>query len=381
MTDHTHDETFPASSVRDWCLANDARYVPLLPARPGKTYAPYYLSGVGFGSATDYLLPEAYMAEIPNATVVGGQGIVMVDGVALFDPVFQANAERYLFANLTMPVVSTDAIEVVTFRPDPEEVIPKGILLQSWFANNYHHWLVEHLSKLLLVELSGIPSNVPILVDDRVMAVDQLPEALAVATSRQVIGLHVNTEYRVEHLYLPSNLFGTGPNLQLGMSVEVGDVTVARDGIEFLRRKFAGKQEGSRLLYIDRRAMQAPIRLRNTDEVAEVFRSFGFDVIRPGDLTFAEQQALFSGAAVIAGESGAALTNMLLAPETTVMICLQARPFPLNIYSDLCAYGGQRSRFLVGDVDVMDPSVPSYQATFTYDPGKLEADLTGILRA
>jgi capsular polysaccharide biosynthesis protein len=193
-----------------------------------------------------------------------------------------------------------------------------------------------------------------------------------------VIGIDPDTEYAVDHLVIPSNMFGTGPDLQLGLDVVVGDVTVDTEAVEFVRQRVSGFGVGQRRLYIDRRAVSAPIRLRNGAEVMDVFQSFGFEVLHPAQMTFAEQQEAFSNAAVIAGESGAAMTNVLLAPEDTVMICLQALPFSLNVYSDLCAYGGQRSRFLVGDADEYLGG-PSYQSSFTYDPVKLRDELGSIL--
>jgi capsular polysaccharide biosynthesis protein len=175
-------------------------------------------------------------------------------------------------------------------------------------------------------------------------------------------------------------MFGTGPDLQPGLDVVVGDVTVDREAVEFLRQRVSGSGSGQRRLYIDRRAVMAPIRLRNGAEVAEVFQSFGFDVVRPAEYSFGQQREMFSNAAVVAGESGAAMTNMLLAPKETVMICLQALPFSLNVYSDLAAYGGQRSRFLVGASVERIGSIPSYQSSFVYDPDKLRDELASILR-
>jgi capsular polysaccharide biosynthesis protein len=377
MSGHIHTQTHPVVTVKEWCEATDSRYIPLIPAREGQTHAPYYGPGVGFGTTTPFPQAERYVAEVDNVSVVGGHGVVITEDAVLFDPAFGPHSDRFLFNNSALTMQGED-MQVAAYRRD--EHLDSGVLLQSWYGGNYHHWLVEHLPKLMLLEQAGIPSEIPLLIDARVFTVPQLLEVFDVVDhqGREVIGLTPDTEYAVDHLVIPSNMFGTGPDLHFGLEVEVGDVTIDREAVEFVRQRVSGTGTGQRRLYIDRRAVSAPIRLRNGAEVQEVFQSLGFEVIHPAEYSFGQQQEMFSNAAVIAGESGAAMTNVLLAPKEAVMICLQALPFSLNIYSDLCAYGGQRSRFLVGDAD---PYIggPSYQSSFVYDPVKLREELDSIL--
>ena len=375
MEDGQHQHTYQPVTVKEWCNAGQGRYTPKLPERVGTTYAPNYGPGFKLGEATWYPQPEAYVAEFDNVSVVGGQGFVLADTVALFDPLFGPRAYRYSFANSVVTTATPDVL-VVSVR-ESSQVIPEGVLVQSWFGMNYHHWLVEHLSKTMFLE--DIPATVPLLIDERVLATPQLLEALAVVDPqhRPYIPLQYGYEYQVKHLVVPSNLFGTGPDLQWGLEVEVGDVTVEREGVEYIRRRVASGGHGNKKLYIDRIPLNAPIRLRNREEVVEVYQEYGFEIVYPADLTFAEQRETFSHASVIAGESGAAMTNVLLAPTSTAMICMQATNFPLQIYADLCAYGGQRSIFLVGDTDPV--SGPTYQASFTYPADRLRDELARIL--
>jgi hypothetical protein len=258
-----------------------------------------------------------------------------------------------------------------------EQSIPEGILLQSWFAANYHHWLVEHLTKLSLVE--DVDPTVPLLVDARIFSTPQLIEALRALTDRPVIGLRWNVLYPVDRLWVPSNLFGTSPGLKRGFELEIGDATVAREGIKWFRDRLAPPRPWpytGRRIYIDRRAVMAPVRLLNVDDVMRTFAEFGFETVRPAEMSFAEQRSTFGGAAYIAGESGAGMTNVLLSPASTMMICMQARRWPLNIYSDLAAYGKQRSLFLVGD-SIPSPAVG--QDGFRLDTDLLRDTLASIL--
>jgi capsular polysaccharide biosynthesis protein len=124
----------------------------------------------------------------------------------------------------------------------------------------------------------------------------------------------------------------------------------------------------------------APVRLRNGNEVRAVFEEFGFETVSPGNMTFAEQRAVFGNASIIAGESGAAMTNIIFTPQSTPMICLQAQRWPLNVYADVCTYGGQQNMFIVG-TEVYDPlqAHQTYQRPFEIDTPALRATLADIL--
>jgi hypothetical protein len=386
-----YSTTYETSTVRDWCLGTGLPYTPLIPARRGFTYAPSY-NRLGQGEATEFETPEAYVAEVPNCAVIGGWGAVFGEPEtnttlageylpALWDVALCEQADRFSLTSGDMPYVGRDYIEA-RFSFVQDEPIPEGILLQSWFGSNWHHWLIEHLPRLTLIEQAGVPTGVPLLVDSRAMDIPQLVEALtAYAPSRPVVALQPGVKYHVGTLYVPSCLFGTGPNLKPGLDVEIGDVTLHREAITYLRERFAPiEKQGTRRIYIDRRAKMAPVRLSNGDAVRSVFEEFGFETVHPGTLTFAEQRDMFGNAAIIAGESGAALTNIVLAPQSTKMIVLQASRWTLSVYSDIAAYGRQETLFIVGDVihNAFSDFMP-YQAPFTMNTSTLRTTLADIL--
>jgi len=348
----------------------------LIPEVESLTYGPYYGPDPGISTPTAFLRPEAYLAEVHDCHVLGGFGVVFQGDEALLDLAMGSN--RYDLSSGLVPVVNRERVSIDVARVD-DGTIPEGILLQSWFASNYHHWMVEHLPKLLLAE--DVPPEVPLLVDGKGWEVPQLRDALCAVTDRKVIPLDWNVIYHVNRLHVPSNLFGTGPNLHRGLEVQVGDVTLYSEAIEWLRGRLTLTIPGHRRIYIDRRAVMAPVRLKNGDEVQQIFEDFGFETVHPADMTFAEQRGMFGDAAYVAGETGAAMTNVLLAPSSTVMICMQAQRWPLNIYADLCTYGGQRNLFIAGNPAPGETDGRTYQAAFTVDIDLLSETLVRILPA
>ena len=373
--------TYPLSTVKDWCLTRGVPYTALIPERVGYTYGPCYGPEPGVGLPTAFEEPEAYIAEISDCEVVGGRGIVLTsDNRALLDSAFGPRADRFDLNDGALTMIPGGVR--VQAAGVSEQSIGEGILLQSFFASNYHHWIVEHLPRLLIVEMANVPPTVPMLVDGTAMAIEQLSDALRAVTDRPVIPLEWGVRYHVNRLIVPSQMFGTGPNLQRGLEVEIGDVTVSRLAIEWLRKRLAPTEPGKARIYIDRRAVMAPVRLLNGDDVERTFADFGFETVHPAEMSFAEQRDVFGNAAYIAGETSAAMTNVLLAPSSTVMICMQARRWPLNIYADLCTYGGQRNLFFVGEpatgeADGTDGR--TYQIGFRMDADLLRNRLRDIL--
>jgi capsular polysaccharide biosynthesis protein len=159
-----------------------------------------------------------------------------------------------------------------------------------------------------------------------------------------------------------------------GAEMRAGDVLIAREAVEYLRSLH--KPSASKtLLYVQRNHVTAPVRLTNGDEVIKVFRAAGFTVVEPEKMTLAEQQTIFGAAKVVAGESGAALTNMLWAPKDAVMICLTSKAYPLSVYADLTGHAGQRATFLVGEPEREDV----VQIPFRMDTIALSKQLREVL--
>jgi hypothetical protein len=364
---------FKPTTVKDWCLNFGAPYRILLPSWSDVSYGPNY-HGLALGPETPITLHEEYMAEIPNCQVVGGFEGAFVDNRALMDILYRPKAGRYYIPTPPWGPAFADLNKVV-LDGSGNWTVPEGILLQSWYGPTFYHWAVDHLSKLLMVELDHVPKDVPLLVHEWVTQIPPLMDMLRQITQRPVVKLTTGTVYAVEHLYLPSSPCMPSTMQEEAYVLEPGDVIIRREAVEFLRARLKITRRGQRhRFFIDRQG--EPTRLINKNEVRQVFSEFGFQSVQPEMLTFKEQQSLFASASIIAGQSGAGLVNVLLAPPSASLICLQAKPWKENPYANLAAYGGQRSLFIAGG----DSDAPSAShAQFTVDTDKLRATLTEVL--
>ena len=363
--------TYAAARVRDLCDGLGLPYQTIIPEHWGIAYEPNYETKFGLGKPVDALLPEAILAEIPDCEVVGGFEVVLKDDVAGMDLLFRPGAERYYVPS---PPWGPDRGDQTTVDIETSDgpSIESGILLQSWFAPNYYHWALEHLTKLLLVQ--NVPPEIPLLVDRCSMEHPPLRDMLASLTGRSVIRLQHRTKYAVGRLFFPSALCLPPMQMGWGSMMQAGDICLQRLGVKYLRRHWSSQPPGKRRFFIHRTT--GPMRLVNIAEVTQVFAEFGFEIVQPEYLSFAAQRKMFGGAQIIAGETGAGLTNMLLAPPSAKMICLQSQTWAGTPYADMTASIGQESIFVVGDLTSEDRG---QHAPFSMDPVKLRSILGGAL--
>ena len=380
-----HIGVYASSTVRTWCERHEAPYRTLIGEGTGRTFLPRYAEPPGPCESVALPQPEIYLAEVANASVVGGMGVVLTDdGSALLDLALDVRSDRYDLAQPSIPYADRRAV-LVDAAATADEPIEAGILLQGPASTNYYHWIVEHLPRLLVLELAGVPAQIPLLVDRAAMNVPQLVEALRAVdfAGRRVVPLTSGVEYRVERLLVPGALFWAASNLKDHLRQEVGDNLVAGEAVEFLRTRLAPaacSATGQRRLYVARRARTAGTRLVNEEAVRAVFLEFGFEAIATDTMTFDEQRELFAEAAIVASESGAALTNMLFAPASAILICLQGAPGPVNVYADLAGHMGQRSIFVAGTAE-SEGQLKPYQVRFSMPTDVLRGLLTRIPEA
>jgi capsular polysaccharide biosynthesis protein len=98
--------------------------------------------------------------------------------------------------------------------------------------------------------------------------------------------------------------------------------------------------------------------MRNADEVEAWVSEYGFQVIEPEKLSFPEQVKLFSTAESIVAQAGAALGNIIFAPQGCRIIILSAwSPFSIYYYfSNLASIFGQKCTYVLCEPDAQGSS-------------------------
>ncbi|MFC5356656.1 glycosyltransferase family 61 protein [Azospirillum himalayense] len=209
---------------------------------------------------------------------------------------------------------------------------PPGRYLAMGGNDNYFHWCLDHLPRLVFGMLTDGA--------ERRVIMDGPPNAWQAASLRLfMIGLKLD---RLD-LHVSRSDWSCYPDCLVPLPLRSQAVAIWNVVLNHARDVLPAPS-GVKRLFVLRRNTSKRFAV-NQDEVAEALKPLGFLAVDPGSLTFEEQVALFSDAELIVGCHGAALTNILFAPAGATLIELRGRvlqPF----FGNLAVQRGMRHRDL-----------------------------------
>ncbi|SAL61458.1 glycosyltransferase family 61 protein [Caballeronia telluris] len=211
--------------------------------------------------------------------------------------------------------------------------VESGIHLMLESANNYFHFLVEALPRLILAEIANVPPSVPLLVQDDLHPNIRALIDLANISRRPVLYLEPGTLYSVKYLYMasetasiPDAYFGGEAASQSAIDVERIRAAVRRCDGRFPR----SSKSGNRKIFIGRGGARRV--LTNQQQIEGRLVELGFEIVRVDDLDVETQIRLFRQASVVIAPTGAHLTNMLWCAPGTRVIVLSSDHTSLQLY-------------------------------------------------
>jgi hypothetical protein len=243
----------------------------------------------------------------------------------------------------------------------------RAFLLASNFSSNYYHWLFDGLGRLLAA-----------------------PEVIADASVRLIVGAGV-ARWQLETLAMLGIDASRLEHVADDEMVTVDELLVARqhrDGnspspsvVRFVRDRLGAPppaSRGTRRLYLARYASSTMRQLANEQEVIDIVRRHGFEVVSPAGMTVAEQRDLFAQASVVAGAVGAAFSNLVFAPPGTQTVMFGHRGFIVPCYDAVAHACGHSVRYVLGHE--VTTHVPYPHWDFLVDPADLEIALSRVRR-
>lgn len=292
-------------------------------------------------------IPDHYLAEIDNVTVVGGTDLVLLKGACLYDEIDKEDPNKYAIKSPAIVSVNKDVVSIRKYICSSKE-IDCGIHFIKDHSCNYFHWLIECLPRLSLI--SGLHENIPLIVDKGISK--QALEALSLmADTRPIVMLKKNDLLAVKKLYYPSQLSVIHDNY--GVPDFSKDIVYSAIAINFVRDEVLKKlsipdKVGFRRIYIARKSSYR--HLLNQEEVIDVVVRYGFEVIYPEMLTFAQQVHVFSQASIIIGQSGAGMANFIFAPRGCEILMMVSDRVEnnLNLFGGVAMAIGVNLRYLIG---------------------------------
>ncbi|MBC6607166.1 glycosyltransferase family 61 protein [Hymenobacter sp. BT188] len=198
--------------------------------------------------------------------------------------------------------------EVVTL-PEAEPGI--AVAHNQWSAENYYHWMVDTLPRLLILR-NKYPNY--LLLVPQPLPPKQFPDYIQKSASvfgfTKYYPLTTNQILKAEHLVLAEltaeSLFQNPELMQ-------------RVRAELIAALCPEKTTPTRRIYASR-ATQSVRRLVNEADIEELLQAYGFETVFFEQLSFLEQVQLMRETKIFMGTHGANMTNLMFLPHESTII-------------------------------------------------------------
>jgi capsular polysaccharide biosynthesis protein len=212
---------------------------------------------------------------------------------------------------------------------DPFDVdyLPEAAVFTDGVAFNYAHWITEVLPRIVAFLRDGAHARVPLIIDTDLHANIERSVALVAGPDAVIYRLRPDQLVRVGLLHNVSPTgylaFKNRPQPLDTIGQGIFGPQALRQAIDQLRRGIGRKPADKTRPKLFLRRKSGARHIVNEAEIEEALVARGFGVLEPERLTLEEQVAVYSGAGMIVGATGAAITNLLFCqPDcpTVVMI-------------------------------------------------------------
>lgn len=334
------------------------------------------------GSIGPVLTSARYIAEARNATVCSGSDVVLLDGgEAWCDSLMHPLGE--ITGCITDSWIAMGSVQQVLLRKLPVTRIGGTALsLLGSAARFYGHWLLDYLVRLRAFELHPQAASAHVLVEDD-MPTSHF-EALQLLLGPSVPLRRIASGHGVQ----VDRLLFCGPDVFFPHGTRVCAPTIASvapssaEGLAYLRTRMLAALSGTLAhrggrLVVRRRSTTR--RVQNEDALIDMLiRDWGFEVLDPQTLGFADQVRRFHAAEVVVGAQGSAMSNCVFCAPGTLVVSLcstLAANFPS--WAHALEQLGMRHCFVVGESLASSHRLP-IQRDLHVDPDDLRDALLGL---
>lgn len=186
-----------------------------------------------------------------------------------------------------------------------KEYLPEGLWIVDSKSENFGHWLIDALCRLLLVPKKY--DNYPVLLP-KSFDISWLKETLDFF-DRKYVFLDNYKKYQIGNLILTSKAHPTG-------NYNPFIVQKFRE-LHQNYKKYSSEKLNTRRIWASREHISRTV--SNFDQIKKILEKYNFEIIPTEILSLSEKIKLFSETEVLAGTHGSGLINMLYMPEGTKM--------------------------------------------------------------
>lgn len=279
--------------------------------------------------------PDAYIGMLNKVSLVGGTRIIInSDRELLHDELADFPDSDFGIKTPYRLYKYDDGRAVAKVKTIEYNHIERGILISCDHDNNYFHWMVECLPKLLLIESFSEYDGLPILIGEELHPNFIAALNLINKTGRPIIRLKEDCIYSVDTLVYPSDLSRVLDRYSGNICFEK-DVVLSGKWIRKLINCIATEAKETqfpwRKIYLTRRSGTYR-RLLNEDEIEVAMLQEGYEVIDLSSCSLDYQRILFSQAKLIVAPTGATVTNLIFCKPGIKFVTLFSDHEGLNYY-------------------------------------------------
>ena len=282
---------------------------------------------VGTNEATfmkEQPLPNLQLYEFENVFIQGNSDVIvdLSNECVISEAGYNMNPNEEMVDGLLYRTRKNVCLLRNNMKHD-KEFIPSGIMISGKFSHNYYHILFENLIRLVYLDRLNLPKNVPIMVDRKSLSYTSIKRIFDILTEdcgRGVVLLDDEKIYHVGKLYAFSRV-NKFPSHLLTNDFRTVDYLYYAPALLQMREKLLTHMSSKvfpKRIFISR--TNSASRHYNEDEVYNVLRPYGFEMVAPEMFSIEDQMSLFYGAQYIVGGSGAAFSNLLFVNSNTTAI-------------------------------------------------------------
>lgn len=331
--------------------SEDVQYSVLGKKLFSKVYIPEYCGWGLTENVVSLEIPNRFTEIIKNCKIVGGCSFVIKNDKLLYDMACDKEAYRYDLNHGEYVYHKNNKLKLKNNYSN-ENSYSRGILLCTFAANNYFHFMFAVMTKLALTNSISQFDDWPLFIDKKAYDINSLRELLGILNkaNRKVIIIDEGEVCKVDELlivsdslFLPDNVYG---------KMRIKDFRMDWDNALLVRKTCidsipATNTNTPRRIFVSRKSNQ---RIVNMSEIENIFIKHGFEIVYCEEMSFMEQVQLFNNAEFVAGPTGAAMTNILFCNPGTKFICLIPKKFRFYSYSTIAGNLGLKSIFVDGKI-------------------------------
>lgn len=367
--------------VREFCIREKIPCRILREGEEASVVSPEYFEGsrreiLRFGC------PAIYMAELAGTSVYGYSELITIGETALSDAyMYDKGQKRYNIGGGSLAKYKIGKYIFATYK-ESGLAVPRAISMLGWRPDNYYHFTLEIISRLAYADRFEEYRDWPVLIDACVLEVEQLKDLLQSMNlyGHPMIAVEARTRVEVEKLLFISYNMWMPHNFRENAAQYPSDYLFSPSLAENIRKcvlkKYAGREEDyGKRVFLSRRKCDNQ-RLVNAQEIEVLFKEAGFSIVYPEELSFEEEVRVFQNADVIAGPTGAALTNVVYCRENTLIAIIAPDSHKSYFFSNVAYLVG--ARFMLLGADMVSKGIAESMDVFRLDEKKCSRFLESL---